>query len=102
MFKVDIFITKHSRFEHMQFQRRELQVVTEDPLRKAYVATAEDIILAKLQWYRLGGEISDRQWGDVLGVLKVQSGRLDLEYLRSWAFELDVLDLFQKAFRETE
>ena len=68
--------------------------------RKGYVASAEDIILAKLEWYRLGGEVSDRQWRDILGVLKVQAGRVDLDYLRHWAAELKVDDLLQRALKE--
>jgi hypothetical protein len=102
MFKVDIFINKHRRFDQVQFQRRQLQVVANDPERKAYVTTAEDIILAKLEWYRLGNEISDRQWRDILGVLKVQAGRLDLNYLRQWAKELNVADLLQRALKESD
>jgi hypothetical protein len=49
------------------------------------IASPEDIILAKLEWYRMGGEVSDRQWNDILGVLKLQGLRLDLVYLRQWA-----------------
>ena len=73
-----------------------------DPERKAYVTTAEDIVLAKLEWYRLGGGVSDRQWRDILGVLKVQAGRLDLDYLQEWAVELGVADLLQRASKESE
>ena len=102
MFKVDVFINKHRRFDQEQFLRRQLQVVAYEPERKVYVTTAEDIILAKLEWYRLGGEISDRQWRDVLGVLKVQAGRLDLDYLRQWAAELKVADLLQRTLKESE
>ncbi len=51
-------------------------------------------MLAKLEWYRAGGETSDRRWGDILGVLKVQSCALDLAYLRHWATELSVADFF--------
>lgn len=53
-----------------------------------YVISPEDIILAKLEWYRMGGEVSERQWEDVLGVLKVRAGELDLDYMRRWANEL--------------
>ena len=102
MFKVDVFITKKRSFDQMQFNRRQLQVVSDEPERKAYVTTAEDIILAKLEWYRLGNEVSDRQWRDILGVLKVQAGRLDLKYLNQWAAELKVADLLQRALKESE
>lgn len=102
MFKVDIFINKHRRFDQAQFQRRQLQTVANDPERKAYVTTAEDIVLAKLEWYRLGDEISDRQWRDILGVLKVQAGRLDIDYLHQWAAELNVADLLLRALKESE
>lgn len=101
-FKVDVFIAKPRRFDQMQFQRRRLEVVANDPERRAYVTTAEDIVLAKLEWYRLGGGVSDRQWRDILGVLKVQAGRLDLDYLEKWAVELGVADLLQRALKESE
>jgi hypothetical protein len=51
-----------------------------------------DVILSKLEWYRMGGEVSDRQWRDILGVLKTQAGTIDLDYLRQWAIELKVGD----------
>lgn len=102
MFKVDVFVRKERPFDQIQFQRRVEQVLAADPERKAFVATAEDIILAKLEWYRMGGEVSDRQWRDILGVLKVQAGWLDLEYLQKWAAELAVADLLQKAFKESQ
>ena len=101
-FKVDVFIAKPRRFDQMQLQRRRLEVVSTEPERRAYVATAEDIVLAKLEWYLQGGEVSDRQWRDILAVLKVQAGRLDLEYLQKWAIELNVADLLQRALKESK
>jgi hypothetical protein len=102
MFKVDVFIQKNRPFDRMQFKRRVEQVFTTGLEQKVFITSAEDIILAKLEWYRLGNEISDRQWRDILGVLKVQAGRLDMDYLRQWAVELNVANLLQRALKDSE
>ena len=70
MFKVDVLIPRPRAFDRAQLERRVKQVVSADPERTAYVCTAEDTILAKLEWYRLGGIASDRQWVGVQNVLK--------------------------------
>ena len=67
---------------------------------EANVASPEDTVLQKLVWYRKGGEVSDRQWRDVLGVLKTQGKSLEQEYFREWSPVLGVLDLLQRALRE--
>jgi hypothetical protein len=59
-------------------------------------------VLSKLEWYRMGGGVSDRQWRDVLGVLKVQGERLDRGYLRQMASALAVDDLLERAFDEAD
>ena len=60
------------------------------------VITPEDTILLKLEWYRIGGEISDRQWSDILGVMQTQAGRLDDAYLDHWAADIGVKDLLDR------
>ena len=60
-------------------------------------ASPEDTLLHKMIWYELGNQISDRQWGDILGVLKVQGDLLDRAYLDHWAPLLDVSDLLRRA-----
>jgi hypothetical protein len=102
MFKVDVFVARPRDFDRAQLARRELYLLSEEPERWAYVASAEDTILAKLEWYRLGGEISDRQWRDALGVLKVHRERLDGAYMRPMAVELGVEDLLDRALEESE
>ena len=48
----------------------------------------------------MGREVSERQWHDVLGIMKVQGDLIDKEYLRNWAAELKILDLLEKAFED--
>lgn len=50
----------------------------------------------------MGGEVSERQWLDILGVIKVQGKLLDIDYLRHWAATLSVADLLEKAFEESD
>jgi hypothetical protein len=100
-FKVDIFIRKTRLFDQIQLERRRSSVIATDPEESIYITSPEDTILSKLEWYRMGGEVSDRQWRDILGVLKTQAGGLDLDYLRKWAIELKVADLLDRALKES-
>jgi hypothetical protein len=100
MFKVDIFVSRDRPFDQAQFARRVPQVVATDPERTAYLASAEDTVLAKLDWYRRGGGVSDRQWGDIIGVLRTQGGALDVAYLRHWATDLNLTDVLERALAE--
>lgn len=97
MFKIDVFILKQRAFDINQIQRRISQPVGNSPGDTAYFSTAEDIILAKMEWFRAGGELSDRQWRDILGVLDLQEERLDFQYLQKWADALGVQDLLKRA-----
>jgi len=100
MFKVDVFVPKGRPFDRQQMARRQPWVADPDSGRVFFVASPEDTILAKLAWYRLGDEISDRQWRDILGVLAVQGDRLDFAYMRQWAAILDVSDLLERVLGE--
>lgn len=62
--------------------------------------TREDILLAKLHWFRLGGEVSEMQWRDLQGLVRTRSNALDLEYLRDNAAKLNVADLLERLFAE--
>ena len=102
MFKVDVFILKQSPFDRSQMERRIHQSVGDSPDEQAYFCTAEDIILAKLEWFRAGGELSERQWRDILGVINLQEDRLDYEYLQKWAGILGIQDLYIKAIQAVQ
>jgi hypothetical protein len=62
------------------------------------ISNPETTALQKLWWFRRGNEVSDQQWRDVLGILKVKANRLDYDYLKHWAARLAVSDLLEKAF----
>ena len=96
MYKVDVFVSKGRPWDAQALLRaRPAEVQDPAGARMQVVATAEDIVLAKLQWFREGGEVSERQWTDVIGVLKTTT--VDLEYLRTWAPALGVADLLDEA-----
>lgn len=99
-FKIDVFILQQREFDLNRMQRRILRPLGEPQIGQAYFSSAEDIILAKLEWFRTGGETSDQQWRDILGVLKLQSHSLDMNYLNSWASTLEIEDLLKRAFAE--
>ncbi len=100
MFKVDVFIPRPRPFLQSQLARAQTQTFIFETEVSARFASPEDTILSKLEWYRLGGEVSGRQWRDILGVLKTRAGELDLAYLRQWARQLEVSDLLQRALSE--
>ena len=99
--KVDVFVADDDEPSINQMQRRQRLELEEQPGRALVVASAEDVVAHKLYWYRLGDEVSDRQWSDVIGVLRVTGGRLDQQYLRRTAVLLGVHDLLRRALDES-
>lgn len=101
-FKVDIFVSKDRPFDREAARRARADTIDDTPdAPRVPIASAEDTILAKLEWFRRGGETSERQWWDVVGVLKVRRDA-DRDYLRSWAPSLDVADLLERAFTDAD
>jgi hypothetical protein len=101
MFKVDVFAVKDRRYDRVALGRiRKDTLALESAAAELFVAAPEDIVLSKLEWFRLGDEVSRRQWDDALGVLRVQEDALDKAYLAQWARELGIADLLDRAWQE--
>lgn len=101
MLKVDVYVAGQPFDRSALDRRRRDSLTTESSAPALAVATPEDVVLHKLRWFRDGGGMSDRQWGDVLGVLRVQRA-LDLAFMRSWASQLGVGDLLERALVEAD
>ncbi len=98
MFKIDIFVAGDRPFDREALRRAHPEVLGDEPdALDVPVATAEDVVLAKLEWFRLGGEVSERQWGDVVGILRVSAQAIDAAYLKRWSRALGVTDLLDRA-----
>jgi len=93
IFKVDVFIPRLDLVARRELSRAEVFDFGDGSLR---VISAEDVIVQKLHWYRLGGHVAQRQWEDALGVVKTRRGNLDSSYLRETAEALGVADLLER------
>lgn len=101
-FKIDLFPLLPDEYSHESFGRRswvQCRSFGPEPIECA-VASAEDVMLRKLEWYRAGGEASERQWADLNGILSVNGAELDRNYLRRWAKFLKVEDLLERLLQE--
>jgi hypothetical protein len=93
--KVDLFGVGSSPFDESEFARRRPVVVR--GAETLVVKTPEDTVLRKLLWYRQGGGVSDRQWRDVVEVLRVSGAEMVPTYLTEWARRLNLTDLLMRA-----
>ena len=100
MFKIDVFVSKRRVFDREAATRTQAVALEGHPAARLFpVASPEDTVLAKLEWFRAGGEVSERQWHDVIGVLTV-TPQVDRSYLRRWASALGVAALLQRAMAD--
>lgn len=103
MIKIDIFILKDEPYHKISIERiSDDSIFPDQESFKVKFSSPEDVILSKLKWYKEGNMISERQWLDVLGIIKVQNEKLDKIYLFKWAKELSILDLLIQAYKESE
>jgi hypothetical protein len=101
MHKADVFVPERDEWFTSQMERRLARTLAPiSPPTSVYLASAEDSVLQKLRWYELGGRVSDRQWRDITGVLKVQAAVIDLPYMHDWAARLGVTELLQQALED--
>jgi hypothetical protein len=94
MAKIDLFAFAGSELQRTQLARA---VRVKTAAGELNVLSPADSVLSKLVWFKDGGEVSDQQWRDILGVLRVNASTLDLKDLREWALRLQVLPLLEKA-----
>lgn len=103
MIKIDVFILKNEEYSKQSLSRKRRDRINNDESSpQLYFSSPEDIIINKLLWYESGSRVSERQWLDVLGVLKIQSNNLDFEYLLKWSDKLHILELLTTAFKDSE
>lgn len=96
-FKVDLFVLDTGPLDMGQIQRRVLVEVSADPPATLWVTAPEDQVLRKLDWYRSGGGVSDRQWRDVVAILRTNAGQLDDDYLLATAGLVGLEELVDQA-----
>jgi hypothetical protein len=92
--KIDFIFLKARKFSQEEFQRKKKATVWGVPL---YIATAEDIVVSKLEWAKLGE--SSRQIEDAAGILKVRGKELDLPYIEKWIADLGLAAQWAEARR---
>jgi hypothetical protein len=93
--KADLILRKDRPFSRAEFERRQPAEIAGV---QVFVATAEDTIVAKLEWARAGE--SERQLRDVIGILEVSGDRLDRRYIERWIGELGLAPLWQRVQSE--
>jgi hypothetical protein len=100
--KVDLFVAGEDAFDQERLRQRRRVRVSDAVPGELFVDTPEHTVLRKLEWYRRGDEVSERQWRDVVAVLRAQGARLDRGAMDQWAQRLGISDLLQRVRLEVE
>ena len=99
--KIDIFGLGSTPYDEVEFARRRRMKVRTGG-EELWIKSPEDTILRKLLWYREGGQVSDKQWRDVVEVLRIRGPHLERPYLDLWAARLSLESLFARARADAE
>ena len=94
----DIVLNSNTEFDRSKMARRRLEALDSAGVEQFWIASPEDVVLAKLLWRKQSQ--SQKQWTDVLGILKVQAENLERGYLTEWAEQLGLVDDLNLAFIE--
>ncbi len=96
-FKLDFFIKGTTPFDAVELDRSIRQGIDDPSGQLIMIKTSEDTILRKLDWFRRGGSVSERQWLDVVSILRANRTQLDEAHLERWARELQLTELLERA-----
>jgi hypothetical protein len=95
--KIDLIIRKNREFSREEFGRRQRATLQQVSL---FVASAEDVVLAKLEWAKLAQ--SQRQIEDAAGIMKIRRDSLDRPYMEKWVSQLELTEEWNEALRLAE
>lgn len=101
-YKVDVFVSRGRPFDVAAMDRAVALSLAAGGETTVPVATPEDSIVAKLEWFRLGDESSERQWQDVSRLVALHGDTLDIAYMRHMAESVGVADLLERLLRPRE
>ena len=101
-FKVDVFVSRGRPFDLDSMNRATLETIGGDPALSVTIATAEDSIIAKLEWYKLGNQVSERQWEDVSRLMDLLGEQADIDYLQRAAQSVGVVELLTRLLEEKQ
>ncbi|MFO0943309.1 MAG: hypothetical protein U0930_21450 [Pirellulales bacterium] len=98
-FKVDLFISRERQFDLQVISRAKLAAIGNGSSIKVPIASVEDVVILKLEWYRVGGEVSERQWNDVSRLMKLLGNSADFDYLKQASLSVGVADLLERLMK---